>query len=110
VIEIIEGYEYLEEYRESFDLAYDLFPISIGMCIEGLVSMVIAIVAFSSTLEEEESMDCPINQTDCSTCEYSKEGLCDYPYIGATKVPLGRFIGVHCGIPVYEPPQEADNE
>uniref|UniRef100_A0A6M3LMW6 Uncharacterized protein n=1 Tax=viral metagenome TaxID=1070528 RepID=A0A6M3LMW6_9ZZZZ len=33
-------------------------------------------------------MDCPVKARnhDCSVCVFGKEGLCDYPYIGAEKV------------------------
>ncbi len=28
-------------------------------------------------------MDCPLNkEKSCQVCEFSKESLCDYPYIG----------------------------
>jgi len=29
---------------------------------------------------------CPIGKKECKDCPYLKEGLCDYPYIGAEKV------------------------
>ena len=29
---------------------------------------------------------CPINSKKCGSCVYQKEGLCDYPYIGALKI------------------------
>ena len=33
--------------------------------------------------------ECPAKwDIKCEVCLYQKEGLCDYPYTGATKVPL----------------------
>jgi len=42
--------------------------------------------------EPEKRNLCPHEEVigyrlDCSDCLYSKEGLCDYPYIGARKTP-----------------------
>ncbi len=37
-----------------------------------------------------ELRGCPLNckNPDCDTCPYSKEGLCDYPYIGNVKCKI----------------------
>lgn len=36
------------------------------------------------------SMECPVGMPlfYCDICPYQKEGLCDYPYIGASKVEV----------------------
>ncbi len=32
---------------------------------------------------------CPANlKIKCEFCPYSKEGLCDYPYIGTKRIPI----------------------
>ncbi len=32
---------------------------------------------------------CPLEAKDaCDLCPYSKEGLCDYPYIGSVKISI----------------------
>jgi len=33
---------------------------------------------------------CPLKKInpECANCLYAKEGLCDYPYIGAVKAPV----------------------
>ena len=35
-------------------------------------------------------MNCPLKLTkpDCSVCPFSKDSLCDYPWIGTTKVEV----------------------
>lgn len=35
-------------------------------------------------------MKCPLGckNPDCNTCGFSKEGLCDFPYIGAEKAQV----------------------
>jgi len=33
-------------------------------------------------------MNCPLNIECNPTCPYKKEGLCDYPYIGAERSPI----------------------
>ncbi len=34
----------------------------------------------------EKTIVCPINRKKCDSCVYQKQGLCDYPYIGAIKI------------------------
>ena len=32
--------------------------------------------------------ECPLKLKECYDCKFAKEGLCDYPYVGAIKKPL----------------------
>jgi hypothetical protein len=35
-------------------------------------------------------MKCPIGLFSCEGCQYGKENLCDYPYIGDKKVVVDK--------------------